>query len=169
MRTISSARAVPGARSSSAKTRPLVSWFRSSPNINIKLQANFETKTTLESIIASVRRFRNSLGTGYGDHANFGIGTLDIDHLDGHAAVQDQVLAGHEARILGDEPAGLGDVFGHADPAHRMLLKVGFGMMRRLRLAGLLPVGGFDPARADAVHPDVMFRQADRHAMGQGD
>src|SRR5678815_5410284 len=71
----------------------------------------------------------------------------DINHLHGHAAVQDDVLTGHEISILGDEPAGLGHIFGNAHPSHRMLLPVRPGMMRWSGAGGLLPIAHLDPSR----------------------
>jgi len=58
---------------------------------------------------------------------------LDVDHLHGHAPVQNEVLPGHEAGILGDELAGLGDVLWHPYPARRTLFPVGLGVIRLAR------------------------------------
>src|SRR3990170_6049349 len=63
-----------------------------------------------------------------------------VDHLHRHAAVERQVLPGHEAGLLGDIEAGPGDVLRRADAACRVLDSV----TARMRSAAC-----FDPARAD--------------------
>ena len=82
-----------------------------------------------------------------------------VDHLAGHAAVDADVLAGEEARLLGAEVEDhIGNVQRIAHPARRLLDRV------RAFPDG---VPGVDPPGGDGVYPHLP-RQAHRQGMGQG-
>jgi hypothetical protein len=87
---------------------------------------------------------------------------LLVDHLARHAAVNDKVRAGDEARTIAvEEPRNdLGDVLRLADPAG--------GMLSVILSAQCGIVLGFDPARADAVDADIRT-ETDCQSVGEGD
>ena len=82
-----------------------------------------------------------------------------VDHLAGHAAVDADVLAGDEARLVrAEEQHHVGDVQRVAHPPGGVL-----GGVRTL----IYGVVGVDPAGGDGVHPHPA-RQTHRQRMGQG-
>ena len=81
-----------------------------------------------------------------------------VDHLAGHAAVDADVFAGDEARLVrAEEQHHAGDVQRGAHPPGGLLSSVRAGPYR---------VAGLDPARGDAVHPHSA-RKAHRQGVGQ--
>src|SRR5258706_15114392 len=73
-----------------------------------------------------------------------------VDHFHAHSAVDDDVLTGHESRMLGQEQTRFGDVVGCADPSNRMLLAIAISLSRSAASTRILPVPDLDPPRTDA-------------------